>query len=320
MARRSSRSLSVPITLAAVAVPLSIALLIGWTLVIVQNTALTREVTQNVWLLVLGALSFLVITVVLIIFSVVLGREILEVRKQNSFIDSVTHELKSPLASIKLCLETLAREEVSPAQREQLRRMMLEDVDRLSSFIDDVLQASRLAHDRTGLSLSEVNLAEVVHRCAEMVVARHELDPDAITFDLAPDLTVTTDRTALEIVLKNLFDNAIKYSEAPPHVTVSARLDEQGRMIIDVQDQGIGVPPRQLKRIFQRFYRVPSERVRERRGTGLGLFVVSALMRNLGGTVDAHSAGPGRGTTMHVVLPAPHDARRQAEGARAAVA
>lgn len=302
MARRSVRSISVPIVLASVAVPLSIALLVGWTLLTVQNLTLEREVAQNVWLLVLGAISFMFIMAVLITFSVFLVREILEVRRQNSFIDSVTHELKSPLASIKLVLETLGRESVTAEQREQLRAMALDDVDRLSSFIDDVLQASRLAHDRTGMSLSDVAVRDLLVRCADTVASRHKLPPDRVRVDVPGTLVVRTDATALEIVMKNLIDNAVKYSDGEPHVEVLAVADARAT-VIEVRDRGIGIPKKALKRVFHRFYRVSDENVRARRGTGLGLFVVSALVRNLGGSVEARSPGPNGGTTMRVVLP-----------------
>lgn len=301
--RRNIRSLSVPIALGATSVPLSIALLVGWTLVVSQNTALTREVTQNMWLLVLGVLSLVVVTGVLVMFSIFLAREILEVRRQDSFIDSVTHELKSPLASLKLCLETLGRPGLGEDQRQALRDMMMDDVDRLSSFIDDVLQASRLSHDRVGLDVSEVRIDDVVDRCIENVVHRHRLDRSSVRTEVDPSLAISTDQAAIEIVIRNLLDNAVKYSGDHVDVAVRAATDENGGAFIEVEDRGIGIPQKDLKRVFHRFYRVPGEGVRSRRGTGLGLFVVSALVRNMGGRVEAHSDGPAEGTTIRVRFP-----------------
>lgn len=305
MARRGLPSISVPIVLASVAVPLAIALLVGWTLIFAQNLAGSEDATaQNVWLLVLGSVAFITILTVLVMFAIFLVREILEVRRQNSFIDSVTHELKSPLASIKLGLQTMGRSALPGEKRELLRTMMLGDVDRLSDFIDDVLQASRLAHDRVGMDLSEVNLADLVDECVDSVAARHHLADEAIRVEIDPDLTVHTDRAALLVVVRNLIDNAVKYSEADVDVLVRAQGADRGGVLLQVTDRGIGIPEKELKRVFHRFYRVPSESVRSRRGTGLGLFVVSALVRNLGGRVEAQSEGPGHGTTMRVSLPA----------------
>lgn len=301
--RRLIRSLSIPITMASVAVPLSIALLVGWTLVVLQNASLTREVTENTLLLVLGAMAFIVIMGVLVTFSVFLAREVIEVRRQDSFIDSMTHELKSPLASLKLCLETLGRQELDEERREHLRRMMMEDVDRLYSLIEDVLQASRLIHDRVEVTLGRVDLRQIATDCAKASVARTRIPLDRIRIDIAPGSVFRTDRAALHVILKNLLDNALKYSPEGSPVDVRATVDGEVA-VIDVHDRGIGIPRKHIKRVFQRFHRVPSEQVSARHGTGLGLFVVSSLVRNLGGRTEAHSPGPGHGSTMRVVLPA----------------
>lgn len=303
MARRGLPSISVPIVLASVAVPLAIALLVGWTLIFAQNLAGGDATAQNVWLLILGSIAFITILTVLMMFAIFLVREILEVRRQNSFIDSVTHELKSPLASIKLGLQTMGRDALPGEKRELLRTMMLDDVDRLSDFIDDVLQASRLAHDRVGMDMSEVSVLDIVEECVDSVATRHHLPEEAIRVDVDEELRVHTDRAALLVVVRNLIDNAVKYSDGEVEVIVKAHRDDAGGVLLEVTDRGIGIPPNELKRVFHRFYRVPSESVRTRRGTGLGLFVVSALVRNLGGRVEARSEGPGHGTTMRVSLP-----------------
>lgn len=304
MARRRLPSISVPIVLASVALPFAIALLIGWTLIFARNMAEEQDITPHVWLLVLGSIAFIFIMTVLVMFAVFLVREILEVRRQETFIDSVTHELKSPLASIKLGLQTMARAGVDAEKRELLRTMMLDDVDRLSTFIEDVLQASRLSHDRIGLALSAVDLRELIEECAEGIAARHHLQVDAIKVDVEPSLTVYTDRAALVVVIRNLLDNAVKYSEPPVEVVIGATKIERDGLLIEVRDRGIGIPPGDLKRVFHRFYRVPSESVRSRHGTGLGLYVVWSLVKNLGGRIEASSEGPGQGTIMRVKLPA----------------
>ena len=292
--------------MASIAVPIAIALLVGWTLVFARNMAEGGGgIASDVWLLVLGVIAFAMLMSVLVMFAVFLGREILEVRRQDSFIDSVTHELKSPLASLKLGLQTLARAGIDDDKRELLRRMMLDDVDRLTAFVDDILQASRLAHDRdrVGMDQSSVAVRDVCVECAQTVIARHRLPSDAIEIDVDEDLTACTDRAALTVVIRNLMDNAVKYSDDPIKVTVRAHASEGERVAIEVTDRGIGIPAKDLKRVFHRFYRVPVEDVRTRKGTGLGLFVVSALVRNLGGRIRASSEGPGHGTTMHVQLP-----------------
>jgi signal transduction histidine kinase len=305
--RRIRSSISVPITLGAITVLLSAALLVGWSFLLGQKIARSADIAVDVWLLVLGALSFVLIIVVLVLFVISLARGIIEVRKQDSFIDSVTHELKSPLASLQLCLETLGREGLEDGARESLRNMMLDDVDRLRAFIDDVLEANRLSYARPGMmNLSDVPLSQLAEQCAHVVRLRHKLSPEEVSVDVDPDLIVTTDRAALEIVVKNLIDNAAKYSERPARVEVVARVDSGNKVLLEVSDEGIGIDPKNLKRVFHRFYRVEDQEVRQRRGTGLGLFVVSALVKQLGGDVRAFSSGRGRGTTMRVELPMAH--------------
>jgi signal transduction histidine kinase len=309
--RRNLKSISVPIILGSVTVPLALALLVGWSVLFGQNIARSHDFTGDVWLLVLGSISFIVIIAVLVLLSIFLAREILEVRRQDSFIDSVTHELKSPLASLKLCLETLGRDHLDVAPREQLRRMMLNDVDRLASFIDDVLQSSRLAHQNAPTHAADLDLAELVRSCVDAMAARHQIPEGTIAVLVPDEMVLATDRAALEIVLKNLVDNAIKYSDRPPVVAVRAFYDKRDRPVLEVEDHGVGIALPHRKRIFQRFYRVNDEQVRSRKGTGLGLFVASSLVRSLGGSIEAISEGEGKGTTMRVVLPASSDERAE---------
>lgn len=302
--RRIRSSISTPITLGAIAVLVSIALLVGWSFLLGQKIMRSADIAVDVWLLVLGALSFVLIITVLVLFVISLARGIIEVRKQDTFIDSVTHELKSPLASLQLCLETLGREGLEGDSREKLRTMMLEDVDRLRAFIDDVLEANRLSYARAGmLNVSDVSILELTEDCADVVRMRHKLAPDEVVIDVDPELVVSTDRAALDIVVKNLIDNAAKYSARPAKIEVLGRRGPQGRVLLAVSDHGIGIDKKNLKRVFHRFYRVEDEEVRERSGTGLGLFVVWALVKQLGGKVQAESEGRGRGATMRVELP-----------------
>jgi signal transduction histidine kinase len=303
MPRPLNRSISVPIVLSGIAVLLTVAMLVGWILVLRENLSLTRALYANIWLLAGGIVSLAVIVSVLVLFSVSLVREILEGRRQQTFIDSVTHELKSPLASIKLCLDTLPRVGLSAGQREDLRRMMLTDVERLSVFVDDILEASRIVHGLRSQLWTVVNISALLESAADSIRRRYNLPAEAITLQVPAGIEITTDPTALETVLKNILDNAVKYSAHPPQVQVKARPAGTGQLQISVRDRGIGIERTQLKRVFKRFHRVSRAEVHERSGTGLGLYVVAQLLRNLGGTVRAESAGINQGTTMLVRLP-----------------
>ncbi|MBI5507707.1 MAG: HAMP domain-containing histidine kinase [Deltaproteobacteria bacterium] len=292
-------SISVPIVLTAVAVGLSIALLVGWTLVMVTQLG----IGGRAWLLVIGVMSLAVIIGVLVVSAVLLVREVLEGRRQTGFIDSVTHELKSPLASLKLCLETLARPELSIEQRLTLHDMMAQDVDRLTVFIDDVLTASQITSSRGHFEMVEVSLALSIERCVHRLCERRRVPVAQVSVKVDGGLGLVTDKTALEIILTNLLDNAIKYSSPGQPVTVTGYRGKSGAIVIEVKDQGIGIAARHLKEVFKRFFRVDREEVHQRHGTGLGLFVAFGLARRLGGRIKAESAGPGMGTVMRVTLP-----------------
>jgi signal transduction histidine kinase len=303
VSRARPRSVSGPIVVSTITVVLTVALIIAWLVVVSQNTSLGGAFWSNRWLVAGGIVSLVIVMSVVVMFSVFLMREILEVRRQQTFIDSVTHELKTPLASIKLCLDTLARDELSTTQRERLRQMMLTDVERLSVFMDDILEASRIAHGGRTQLWTPVSIPALIRRCIDGVEKRYNLSATAVRATMPDDLTITTDPTALETVLKNLLDNAVKYSPSPPEIEVNVRPSRDGLVEIAVSDRGIGLERANLKRIFRRFYRVASDDVYSRSGTGLGLYVVAALIRNLGGTIEAQSEGLQRGTSMRILLP-----------------
>jgi signal transduction histidine kinase len=303
MVAPTRRSISLPIILSSVAVALSLALLVGWTLVIVQHMSeLETTFAGNLWLLVGGIVSFITIITVLVMFTVFLVREIREVRRQTSFIDSVTHELKTPLASLRLAAETMARPELAPERREQLRMMMLDDVSRLVALVDGILEASRILGGKEARERGEVELLPMAEQVTHDMIVRHRIDPECVRLELDPQVVLSVDPTGLRMVLSNLVDNAIKYSPGRAEVVIHGQA-AGSHYQIDVRDQGIGIDRRDLKRIFQRFYRVPVEEVRSQHGTGLGLFVVEALVQAMGGRIEALSEGQGRGTTMRVRLP-----------------
>lgn len=297
------RSISLPIVTSVLSVLLTVGVLVGWVLVTLQYQAETRAIWSNYWLLAAGTVSLALIICVLVLFSVSLVREILEGRRQQMFIDSVTHELKSPLASIKLCLDTLGRDGVSVAQQGELRKMALTDVERLSVFVEDILQASRIAYGLRTQTWTVVDVSQLLVAVIQSIRSRYALPAEAIVLKAPPQLRTFSDPTALEIILKNILDNAVKYSSGAPEVEVELRSDGAHLIFLSVRDNGIGIDRNQLKRVFRRFHRAPDPRVNERSGSGLGLYVVQRLVRNLGGRIRAESPGKDRGTTLRIELP-----------------
>lgn len=297
------RSISLPIVMASVAVALSIALLVGWTLVLSRYIDITKGHAGGVPILVLGIISFVIIMTVMVLIAVFLVREILEGRKQYRFMDSVTHELKSPLASMRLSAQTMANPRINDAQREDLRRMILADVDRLTNVIDDILVASRLDSSAGKSTRVDIPLASLVDDTLEMVARRYDTDEDILQNTVPADLVLMGDRAAAAIVLSNLVDNAMKYSDIPRRLTIETFRRRNGGVNLCVRDRGIGISKAEIRRVRRRFYRSANENVRQRHGTGLGLYVVHGVAKRMGATLHIASDGEGHGTTMVLGLP-----------------
>ena len=254
----------------------------------------------------LGVVFFGAIATGLILNTIFLVREIRRNEQHDSFINAVTHELKTPITSIRLYLQTLQRREVDPKQRSDFYHLMLSDTDRLLSTVEQVLKAGQAGHRRAARHLTEVDFAALVRECIDVARTRHHLQPEAMRFDASSmngsSASVTGELEELRTAVSNLLDNAVKYSVNRVDVAVQLHSRDK-QLILIVTDQGIGIPRSELKRIFRRFYRVPMRSISHVKGTGLGLFIVRSIARKHGGKVSAESPGEGRGTTVTLQLP-----------------
>jgi two-component system, OmpR family, sensor histidine kinase SenX3 len=292
---RRQKAITFFVALCVLLVAAAVTLNITW---IVLNA---RRVTP----LVLGIILFAIIIAGLIIYTVFLVLEIKRNEEHESFINSVTHELKTPIASIRLYLETLQSRALTDAQRRTFYDIMLADADRLHHTVDQVLKAGAASQKPKSGARAPVDMAALARECVNVAVLRHHLQPASIELDAhdGGPLVVRGDAEELRTVIANLLDNAVKYSPEAVRVLVSVAAPAPQTVWVRVQDRGVGIPKKQLKRIFNRFYRVQARGLKHVKGTGLGLYIVRTIARAHGGRVFAQSEGEGRGSTFTLELP-----------------
>ena len=274
---------------------LAVALNVGWILL---------NLTEVV-VLVLGIVFFALIITGLILNTIFLVREIRRSEQNDAFLNSITHELKTPIASIKLYLETLKSRDVAPEKRAEFYDVMLSDSDRLLHTVEQVLAAGRAGEKKRQMNVENVDISSVLYRAAEIVRSRYNLDDNVLRItDQTDDLRVLGDESDLITVFVNLLDNAVKYSGDDRKISVRVKKTALNNKVdIFIRDNGLGIPQDELKRIFKRFYRVPNASAKETKGTGLGLAIVRTTIKKHGGKISVDSKGEGRGTTFVVQLP-----------------
>jgi two-component system sensor histidine kinase SenX3 len=282
-------------------VALAVALNVGW---IILNW---REGV----LLFFGIVFFALIIAGMVVNTIFLVRELRRSEQHDSFINAVTHELKTPIASMRLHLETLQRRELPESKKQEFYRIMLSDADRLTETVEQVLRAGRAGDKKAGTEKADVDFTKLVHECMDGVRTRYHLQTEALSYEEAGGngngLRVRGSAEDLRTAVSNVLDNAVKYSG--DHIDVRVRLEarDEKKLVLSVRDHGVGIAPDDLKRIFKRFHRVTPRSLAHVKGTGLGLFIVKSIAKKHGGRAFALSEGEGEGTTVVIELPKMED-------------
>lgn len=295
------RSLKLPITLGVVLIVLVILLTTGWVLLSVFGALSSKQAYVYWTLLSVGSVLFVALLVGVVMYLWITVQTINLTKRQTNFMDSITHELKSPIASLKLHLQTLSRREMPEVERKAFYGHMLEDLARLDELISHLLEAARVDRSEAIVEIEDVDLRQLIQNSAKYVTARHGLPEETISLD-GNEIMVRGRRVDLEMVFRNLLDNAVKYAGSPPKVEVTLR-QKGKRAVIEVSDNGAGIPLHMRRAIFKRFVRVGDELERTKPGTGLGLYIVRTLVSSLRGKIRVLSGRAGVGTTFEVDLP-----------------
>jgi signal transduction histidine kinase len=277
-------------------VALAVTLNISWVILNWRLSVLT----------VLGIIFFPLIIAGMVLNTIFLVREIRRNEQHDSFINAVTHELKTPVASIRLYLQTLQARELDEEKRREFYRIMLADSDRLLHTIEQVLRAGSAGSMWRRSARATLDLGEITRGCVELARMRFHLDASTLEYEQRTGegkALVLGDPEELKAAILNLIDNAIKYSTGEPRVRVVLESPDRYRLAVRVTDQGVGISQAELKRVFRRFYRIPAGVALRTKGSGLGLFIVRSIAKRHGGKAFAESAGPGQGSTFTILLP-----------------
>ncbi len=297
------RSLKLPITLGVLMIVSVIALTVGWVLLSAFGASSDSRWAPLYWTLLSVGTAFLAFVLVGVVMYLTLSVEAINLnRRQSNFIDSVTHELKSPLASLKLYLQTLGRRQVSPQEQADFVQFMLDDVDRLDTLINHLLDAARLEHRVVDADVEDIDVAQILAHCVEGVCLRYRVPRAIVRLD-AESCVVEARAVDIDLVFRNLIDNAVKYAHDDPVVEVTAQRTADEKCVVRISDNGKGIPHDMRRKIFGRFFRRGEELERETPGLGLGLHIVHTLVRRLHGKIRVKDRDGGPGTTFEVVLP-----------------
>lgn len=293
---RKRSTIHLPITLSVSLMALNVTLMVCWIVLLAQRAS---------WgTLTIGVVAFTLILAGLSVWLVLTIKEIALNNRQANFVDSVTHELKSPIAALQLYLETLRLRHLDEERRNEFHAIMERELQRLDKLINQLLEVGQLDALGDNDEPQEIELSEFVNQHIEQVSVQREVDRDE-TFKVdIPECTVIGRKIVFDLIFGNLVDNAVKYAGTPPRVEIEAKPIGKNRVRIAFTNNGSGVPAEERKKIFQVFYRGGSELERRQKGTGLGLYIVSTLVKKIHGRINVQDRADGDpGCTFIVEIP-----------------
>ncbi len=299
------KSLKWPILLAVVMIVLLVGLTVGWVLLNVFGAITSHESSNVYWaLLSVGSVMFLFVLAGVILYLIWSIQQINLNRRQSNFIDAVTHELKSPIASLKLFLQTLEKRNIDEVKRQEFYGSMLDDVERLDQLITQLLNVARLQQNSDAPEPETwVAVDWILEQYASKLTLQHHIPRESLAID-SPGCDVWSRQIDIEIIVRNLIDNALKYGGRPLMVQIVVQFDATlNSARISITDNGPGIPKQLRKKIFRRFYRAGDELERTKPGTGLGLFLVRSIVRRLKGSIRVADLPKNSGTRFELVLP-----------------
>jgi signal transduction histidine kinase len=264
--------------------------------------------SPNVLIFVLGIILMVGIEVAMVLTFRNLTVQTKLTSLYDNFIGNVSHELKSPLSSIQLYLETLSAKEVPNEKRREFYAMMQKDADRLKKLITSILEISKLEQKRIAHNYHIYNADKIIKELISDSAAQFRLAPGSVKFEGSVEHRCVIDKEAMQIVFDNLMSNSIKYSPQPVELAVTLS-QNQNNIFIDVCDKGIGIHTKDQKKIFDKFQRITNSNIPNVKGTGLGLYWAKQIIKFHGGKITVFSDGIGKGTTFKIKLPIYHTSK-----------
>ncbi len=311
--RTKTRWIYHPVTIFLLIQVLWILVMVVWIRWYIEKHAQIREMAERLraqadvdglgWLpLIEGGVMLTLILVGATVIFIYWTKQHRLIQMQHAFVSNVTHELKSPVASIQLALETIVLRELSEEERREFLSMMLDDTERLAGLIDRILGAARIEKRRGRYTLEIVGMRHFLEDVLEQDRHLFEKDGHVVVLEGKGEVRVAIDRSAMRVVLSNLIENAARYSPRGSKIFVKL-MRELGSCRIEIHDAGVGIARKDLKSVFKMFWRGSEGQSARPGGTGLGLYIVRNIVRDHGGKAWATSPGPGRGSTFMVRLP-----------------